>query len=198
MTDALAGEIAALESALDHESSVYFMVESIKDIQETIRAIDTKVGILLAALAVTIPFVRDAIAAVHINGFAFDARHILGSIAIVILVIAAAVAIRALSGIDNAAAHIRTEAKPDNAFYAGGLFALRATDALFSRRSLQSRRSLEDFIGTMPRTFAMVEGHLAHEIMSVAYIRDVKLYRQRWAFRLTGIAGLLGLLSLVV
>ena len=174
------------------------MIESVKDIQETIRAIDTKVGILLAALAITIPFVRDAIAAVHTGGLTFDLKHVLGTCSIVILLLAAAVAIRALSGIDNAALHITAQSQPENVFYAGGLFRLSFIDAFISRRSVQSRRSLEDFLSTMPRAFEMIEVHLAHEIMSVAYIRDVKLYRQRWAFRLTSAASVLGLLALAV
>jgi len=52
--------LAALESSSEDNRSVTFVLEAVKDIQETIRAIDTKVGILLAALAIPIPFVDKA------------------------------------------------------------------------------------------------------------------------------------------
>lgn len=185
------------ESAAD-ERAVTFMLEAVKDIQGTIRAIDTKVGILLAGLAIPIPLVQGAFAAMHEHGATLSIRNVVGWIAFAIYIFAALVAVRALTGIGNAAQHVAGDEQPDDIFYAGGLFALGPVDAVLTRSNVTSRRSRENFISGIPRNTADVLAHLAHEVLSLAYIRDLKIHRQQIAFEFTAIAIVLGALTLVL
>ncbi|MBC5798883.1 MAG: hypothetical protein GIX03_13300 [Candidatus Eremiobacteraeota bacterium] len=190
--------LAALERSAEDNRSVTFVLEAVKDIQETIRAIDTKVGILLAALAIPIPFVDKAFSAIDQHGAALGPRTILGAIGFVTYILAALVAVRALTGIGNAAEHVVGDERPDDIFYAGGLFALGWIDAVLTRGNLRSRRSVESYVAGIPRSAAAVLHHLAHEVLSLAYIRDLKIHRQRIAFELTAAAVVLGALALVL
>ncbi|GAC1455998.1 MAG: hypothetical protein PVSMB8_13670 [Vulcanimicrobiaceae bacterium] len=175
-----------------------FMIEAVKDIQGTIRGIDTKVGILLAGLAIPIPIVQAAFNEMHQHGLTINVRAVLGLGAFAVYVVAALVAVRALTGIGNATEHVVGGEPPDDIFYAGGLFALRPIDALLTRRSISSRRSRENFIAGIPRTTGDVLNHLGHEVLSLAYIRDLKIHRQQIAFELTAVAIVLGAIALAV
>jgi len=190
--------LAALESSSEDNRSVTFVLEAVKDIQETIRAIDTKVGILLAALAIPIPFVDKAFSAIYQHSVPVGPRTIVGAIAFIAYILAALIGVRALTGIGNAAEHVAGDERPDDVFYAGGLFALGWIDAVLTRRNLRSRRSLENYVAGIPRSAAAVLHHLAHEVLSLAYIRDLKIHRQRIAFELTAAAVVLGALALVL
>ena len=113
-------------------------------------------------------------------------------------VTAALVAIRALTGVGNASKHVRAEVPPDDLFYAGGQFRLRWIDALVTRDAPVSARSVEDFAAAVPMTADAVHLHLAFEVLSLAYIRDLKIFRQKIAFELTALTIVLGFLSLVL
>lgn len=189
--------LATIERTGADERSVSFMMEAVKDIQGTIRAIDTKVGILLAGLAIPIPLVQGAFVEMHQHGAVLNVRTAIGWLAFIVYVFAALIAVRALTGIGNAAQHVAGDEQPDDIFYAGGLFPLGIIDAVLTRRNITSRRSRENFIAGIPRHMNDVLAHLAHEVLSLAYIRDLKIHRQQIAFELTAVAIVLGAIALV-
>lgn len=190
--------LESIERTGDDERSVSFMMEAVKDIQGTIRGIDTKVGILLAGLAIPIPLVQGAFVAMHSHGVALTPQSVAGWLAFVVYVFAALVAVRALTGIGNAAQHVAGDEQPDDIFYAGGLFPLGFIDAILTRSNITSRRSRENFIAAIPRNVDDVLAHLAHEVLSLAYIRDLKIHRQQMAFEMTAVAIVLGAIALVL
>lgn len=190
--------LASIEKTGDDERSVSFMMDAVKDIQGTIRAIDTKVGILLAGLAIPIPLAQAAFVEMHQHGVVLGLRTAAGWLAFIVYVLAALIAVRALTGIGNAAQHVSGDEQPDDIFYAGGLFPLGIIDAILTRRNVTSRRSRENFIAGIPRSVDDVLTHLAHEVLSLAYIRDLKIHRQQLAFELTAVAIVVGALALVL
>jgi len=190
--------LASIERTGSDERSVSFMMEAVKDIQGTIRGIDTKVGILLAGLAIPIPLVQEAFVAMHQHGLVLTPQSIAGWTAFVVYVLAALIAVRALTGIGNAAQHVVGDEQPDDIFYAGGLFPLSLIDAILTRSNITARRSRENFIAGIPRNVEDVLAHLAHEVLSLAYIRDLKIHRQQIAFELTAVAIVLGAIALVL
>ncbi|MEO7040297.1 MAG: hypothetical protein ABI186_09740 [Candidatus Elarobacter sp.] len=190
--------LESIERTDADERSVSFMMEAVKDIQGTIRGIDTKVGILLAGLAIPIPLVQGAFVAMHQHGVALTLQSAAGWLAFIVYVLAALIAVRALTGIGNAAQHVSGDETPDDIFYAGGLFPLGFIDAILTRSNITSRRSRENFIAAIPRKVDDVLAHLAHEVLSLAYIRDLKIHRQQMAFELTAVAIVLGAVALVL
>ena len=174
-----------------------FLVEAVKDIQGTIRAIDTKVSILLAALSIPLAAVADKISGWHRGVLPGGVAEIAQFAAFATYVFAIAVSVRTLSGIGDAGRHV-PGARRQTVFYAGGLFTFSWTDSLLNRPAIRARRSLEDYLIEVPRTFADVAVDLTSEIMCLAYIRDLKHHRQRIAYGLTLLAAFLGFLTLVV
>ncbi len=190
--------LTAMERSAAQTRAFTFLIEAVKDIQGTIRAIDTKVGILLAVLVIPLPIVQSAFRDIHARGPALTPASVLGGLAFLAWFTAALVAIRALTGVGNASKHVRAEIPPDDHFYAGGQFRLRWIDALITRDAPLSARSIEDYAAAIPTDAEAVNLHLSFEILSLAYIRDLKIYRHKIAFELTSFTIVLGVLALVL
>ena len=190
--------LAAIDRGAAETRAFAFLIEAVKDIQGTIRAIDTKVGILLAVLAIPLPIVQTALHDVHAHGATLTPANVLGALAFLAWVTAALVAIRALTGVGNASKHVRAEQPPDDLFYAGGQYRLAWIDALVTRDAPLSSRSIEDYAAAVPTAPEAVSLHLSFEVLSLAYIRDLKIFRQQFAFELSAAAIVLGFLSLIV
>jgi hypothetical protein len=181
---------------LDFGQQMYFLLSSIKDIQATIRAIDTKVSILLAALAIPLPQVAIFFAYWHARGFSASAAHVVMAAAVAVYVLAVYVAAKTLVGIGDATPHIRG-VKMQNTFYAGGMFDLDWRDSLSDRPSVTSSKTVDEYIESLPTSREMMKEELATEMMALAYIRDIKLYRQRLAFTAAVLAGAVAIIGLI-
>jgi hypothetical protein len=181
---------------LDFGAQMYFLLSSIKDIQATIRAIDTKVSILLAALAIPLPQVAIFFAYWHARGFSASVAHIVMALAVALYVLAVYVAVRTLVGIGDATPHIRG-VKMMNTFYAGGMFGLDWRDSLRDRPSVQSSKTVDEYIESLPTSQETMKEELVTEMMALAYIRDIKLYRQRLAFTAAVLAGGVAVIGLI-
>ena len=72
--------LAALERGTAETRGFTFLIEAVKDIQGTIRAIDTKVGILLAVLAIPLPIVQSSLNNFHTHGPALTPTNVLGGL----------------------------------------------------------------------------------------------------------------------
>lgn len=179
-------------------TQVSLVTEAVRDAQGTIRATDTKVGILLAVLAIPLPYVISAVSAAERIGLHLTFGTVFGSLAVTLYVVAGFVAIRALVGVGNAAAHVTRSERPPDVFYLGGLYRLGWIDAIFNRRGIVSRRDLDEIAGTVPRDAEKALRVVVNELMTLAYVRDVKLHRQKTAFELAASAFVLGLFALML
>ena len=175
---------------------MHFLLEAIKDVQGTIRAVDTKVSILLAALAIPLPQVAVFFSYWHARGFSPTWGHLLMVLCIALYVTAVYVAVKTLVGIGDATGHIRG-VRMQNTFYAGGMFRLSCRDGLADRLSVQSSKTVDEYIASLPVTRNGMIEELSIEMMALAYIRDLKLYRQRLAFVTTVTAGAVAFIALI-
>lgn len=192
----MANESASAAPLASFRARTRFLFSAIADGQSTIRAVDTKVSILLAALAIPLREVALVLAAWHETGYAWSGRNVIFAFAILAYVIAAVVAVRTLVGIGDATVHVRG-ARLENSFYSGGLFRFSLLDALFNHPRAQSARTVSEFMAALPQTEPAIVEELSMEAMAVAYIRDIKLHRQRIAFGATVAAGALALAGLI-
>jgi len=185
----LEGLIASVDRQTDEGAAMTWGLESIKDIQGTIRAVDAKIGILLAALAFPLKDVAEHYIATHSSGV--SSSSIFLTLAIISYGCGIILSVLTLSGIGGSHYHA-TGTGHFNTFYAAGLFRLNFIDAFFRRKEVRSTLSVEKFVDEIPKTCDRMLLDLASEMMQLAYIRDLKILRQRYAFLFTGIAFLLG------
>jgi hypothetical protein len=187
--------VASIDRQTDEGAVIAWCLEAVKDIQATIRAIDTKMGILLAALVLPLKDVAERFAAMHSAGGNVAAAIVI--FATISYVLAIFVAIATLSGIGTA--HVHVDGTPQlNTFYAGGLFKFNAFDAFFRRKAVRSSLSVAEFAEAVPKTCEQMTLDLSAEIMTLAYIRDLKVLRQRLAFAFTAGAFVLGAVGFVL
>jgi hypothetical protein len=185
----------AIERQTDESSLLAFGYESIKDIQATIRAIDTKMGILLAALAIPLSSVGERLAQMHEGASPVGTVVIVLSASCYFLAIVATIG--TLSGIGTA--HVHVEGTSNfSTFYAGGLYDLKIVDAFLRRKKLRSSMTVDEFQAALPRTIEDTMRELSSEIMTLGYIRDLKILRQRLAFGFSAAAYLLAALGFVL
>jgi hypothetical protein len=181
--------VDSIDRLNDEGAGILWCMETVKDIQGTIRAIDAKMGILLAALAFPIKDVSDQF--IQLHGSRLAPGSLILTAAVISYALAIFVTIATVSGIGASHMHIQG-AKKFNTFYAGGLFKFKLLDSFFRRGEVLSSMSVSEFARIVPTKYAdMIDG-LSEEIISLAYIRDLKILRQRMAFILAAIALLLG------
>jgi len=181
--------VDSIDRLNDEGAGILWCMEAVKDIQGTIRAIDAKMGILLAALAFPIKDVSDQF--IQLHGSRLAPGSLILTAAVISYALSIFVTIATVSGIGASHMHIRGAMK-FNSFYAGGLFKFKLLDSFFRRGEVLSSMSVSEFARIVPTKYAdMIDG-LSEEIISLAYIRDLKILRQRMAFILAAIALLLG------
>lgn len=188
----LRGLISSVDRQTDEGAVMAWGLESIKDIQGTIRAIDAKIGILLAALAFPLKDVAERYISLHSTGI--SAASVVLTLAVISYGFGILLAVLTLSGIGGAHFHA-TGSGHFNTFYASGLFNLHFGDAIFRRGEVRSSMTVQQFAEEIPKTCESMTIDLSAEIMQLAYIRDLKLIRQRYAFLFTGTAFLLGFIG---
>jgi hypothetical protein len=174
-----------------------FILNAILDTQATIRAIDVKIGYLLAALLVpfallgriwahlfnihaTLPF--------HIGDLLFFAFLLTWVFSILCL-------IRALSAIDNPAIHIINYRNYSGIFYSGGLYEFEFFDSFQNRKSIRASDNVVSFLAKVPDSEINIQNELAFEQMKLIYIREIKLYRLKIGIRIAAFWFLIGLFS---
>ncbi|MCI5168216.1 MAG: hypothetical protein D3903_19545 [Candidatus Electrothrix sp. GM3_4] len=174
---------------MDNDLKTY-LYNSINDIQSTIRALDAKIGFVFVILS--LPFSnlgkiyntcsslltscnRDVILyAVFFVTF-FTMSWILAFIS----------TIRTIISIENPSDHIINGEEQLGTFYCGGLFDVGFVDSLLNRKSVKANKDVRSYTECFPSSDEDIIQELVFEQMKLAYIRDIKSIRQKWAYRFT-------------
>lgn len=167
------------------DSSREFVAAAIEDTQGTIRALDVKIGALLAAILVPLSATGRIFS--HLSNFTKQSPQS-GYVLIACLFLGAwfftlFLLVKAIAAIDNPVVHIPNSLKRKGAFYGGGIFPLKVTDAFLNRSSVMARNGLDAFLQNIPATEEDILAELAFEQMKLIYIRDMKMLRLDWAIR---------------
>ncbi len=155
-----------------------FLYYAIQDSQGTIRAVDAKGVAALLVLVVPLSLTEHLV-----KGLRTVASH---SIPLGILLcgfwcVSLLLVLLTLGPTANPAERIRG-AKPKGAFYGGALYSLSAADFTPWSKTT-ANMSYEEWTNALPGSPEAIGAELAFEHMKIAYIRDVKLLRFRWALR---------------
>jgi hypothetical protein len=166
-----------------------FIFEAILDTQETIRAIDVKIGALLAALL--IPFSSLGSIWTYFTIVYSNYPKVIGIVLPVIFglswILSIISLIRALSAIDNPANHIINSAQYKGSFYGGGLYQFGVLDSLINRDIIKASKDVATIVADAPNTPDEIINELAFEQLKLIYIREVKLFRLKMTIKFSSI-----------
>jgi hypothetical protein len=166
-----------------------FLYASIEDVQGTIRAIDTKMAALMVILIIPLSQLGDIVQ--KIRGLLAQTQNsmqpavwVLSAVCIVSWLLSIVVTLLALLGIDSPFAHVRFGGETENpkgAFYAGNVFTFEPKH-VFNPAEIRSSRTLLDHVADLPASHDALVKELAFEQMKLAYVRGLKMIRQKYAF----------------
>jgi len=170
------------------DKQLAYLYSSIGDIQSTVRAVDTKLGLLMVFLALPVTSLG-TIYEVLITLLKIHDSYVWKTSVIVYLIIFFGVwavsfltAFKALTSIHNPAAHIKSLPDACGTYFCGGLFKFSFKDIVLNRKRIKSRDSFQEIFERQPNDFEKLQTELVFEQMKLAYIRDIKIFRQNWAF----------------
>jgi hypothetical protein len=179
-----------------------FLYAAINDTQGTVRALDVKAEVLLAAMTAALS--RAYGVSMIVWGMMTQghmAVRILSAAASVVLLlswIASYVcSFRVLVGSPNPAKAIPDHAPANGAFFAGHLFRFRALDLLRDRPVISSR-SLQDHLALLPVGDEATIAELAFEQLKLAYICGRKIAMFHFAVKMAVVGVGAGLVLLIL
>jgi len=164
-----------------YQLTIDFLYKSIEDAQNTIRAIDIKVGFLFAISIIPMSSLDkiistfNCLSSVQI-GFFWVTIFIWGTSIFILF--------KTIVGISSPATHILGFENQKGIFYMPALFKFSWIDRLYNSK-VQSKMNIEDMTIDIPKDYDEIIKELTFEKMKLSYIRDIKLERSTSCFYLT-------------
>lgn len=155
-----------------------FLHSAIQDTQQNIRALDFKIGALLAGSIVPFPQIREIFKFLVANEFWW--QHAIAAIIFVIWLAIVLILLLALSAIDNPAKHIKDNTNQKGLYFGSELFKFKLLN-IFLRTKNFSKKSVQDYKNEIDDSSLDISQELAYEHLKLIYIRDLKIYRLRHA-----------------
>jgi hypothetical protein len=169
-----------------------FLHSAIQDTQQNIRALDFKIGALLAGSIVPFPQIRDIFKFFLTNDLWW--QHAIAAIIFVIWLAIVLILLSALSAIDNPAKHIKDNTDQKGLYFNGGLFQFKLLN-IFWRTKNFATKSAQDYKNEIEDTSLDISKELAYEHLKLIYIRDLKIFRLRHAIVLIFVLIIVGPIS---
>lgn len=172
------------------EKQINFLINSINDTQGIIKAIDTKIGILIAILS--FPLTNIGKIYFCINSLLHNSQQWEYSFYLFIIVtffcfwfLAFYSAIKGVAAIGNPVENILiNDPSPKGSFYSGDLFTHKIKDIFYNCRSAKSKRSIDDQLAFIPNSDESLIRELIFEQMKLVFIRDKKILRLSASFNI--------------
>ncbi len=167
-----------------------FVIAAVAEAQSTIRALDVKLAALLVSVLAPIPMLAP-IAECFSGVYLLWGSWFVGAIIVLVCfcwglaVLCYALAIGAIS---SPSQHVAISGGVTGALYSPGTYGLSLIDAVINRSDVTSKVDVLTHLTNMPSTRNAIDREMAYEHLKLIYIRDIKLLRLRWGFRLSGVA----------
>lgn len=169
------------------EIRLQLLFSSINDIQGTIRAIDTKIGLLLLIQLFPFSYLGSIIKYLS-NTYPQQGDKIFVVIYFVCIILftgtwalSIIASLNAIISINTPSKHIKVKEEVQGSYFASDLFRFNFLDVYFNRASIMSKCSLTQIVSALPHNAEKLINELTFEQMKLAYIRDIKIIRQKWA-----------------
>ncbi|WP_313483393.1 hypothetical protein [Acinetobacter variabilis] len=169
-----------------------FLHSAIQDTQQTIRAIDFKIGALLAGSIVPFPKIREIFEFLTETGLWW--QEALAWIIFIVWLLIVFILLAALSAIDNPSKHINDGYAHKGYYYGGGTFKFNIVNGFF-RTDIRTERTVQKYADELNDPNFPFLKELSFEHLKLIYIRDLKFYRLKFAVILIAILIILGSLS---
>ena len=169
-------------------NKINFLSISINDTQSIIKALDTKMGFLIALLS--LPFTNLHKIISHLYLFvqcgSTNATIVWSYVIIIIFtllwLLAFYISVRGILAIGNPSNNVNNDLSANGSFYSGYLFRYSLKDGLIHNRSNIATKKLSEQIKLIPEAEENIIIELTYEQMKLAYIRDVKIHRLHSSF----------------
>jgi len=163
-----------------------FLYDAIHDTQDIIRAIDLKLHILTAILL--LPIIEGnqfGMKKIIITAFQNQnwATAVVSSIACLLWLMSFCATISGICAIINPKERYTGLTQVSGIYYTPGLFSFHFFDIFFCCRNT-AHKTMDEIRNELPSSRTELLDELLFEKMKLSYIRDIKAFRQRIAFRL--------------
>lgn len=169
-----------------------FLQSAIQDTQQTIRAMDFKIGALLAGSIVPFPKIREIFEFLTQSNLWW--QEALAWLIFIIWLLIVFILLAALSAIDNPSKHIHDGYTQKGYYYGGGTFSFNIVNGFF-RTDIRTQRTVQQYADELDNANFPFLKELSFEHLKLIYIRDLKLYRLKFAVILIALLIILGSLS---
>lgn len=169
-----------------------FLHSAIQDTQQTIRALDFKIGALLAGSIVPFPKIREIFEFLTETGLWW--QEALAWIIFIVWLLMVFILLAALSAIDNPSKHINDGYAYKSYYYGGGTFKFNIVNGFF-RTDVRTERTVQQYTEELNNPKFPFLKELSFEHLKLIYIRDLKFYRLKFAVILIAVLIILGSLS---
>lgn len=176
------------------KTRIEFLFAAINEAQSTVRALDVKIAALLVCALAPVPMLAPIAGCFFAIYKTWDGL-IVGGLQITFCLTWAGSMILfslALGAISNPALHVRSAKNNSGAFYGPGMYDFNLLDAISPRASKISLVDPSAHLASIPNNEVQIELELAFEHLKVIYIRDVKLIRLKYGYRLASCALVIG------
>lgn len=166
---------------------INFISLSITDTQSTIRAVDTKIGILIVFICIPLTNISKVFSSIDkvLTDHSIWYIYTLFALFSISWIFSIIISIRAISAIDNPSKHIINNSECMGSFYAGYLYSPGILDTVFNRDILKANKDLVSHYNLIPEKADRIANELTFEQMKLIYIREIKFNRLKWSLRLT-------------
>ncbi len=171
-----------------------FLHSAIQDTQQNIRALDFKIGALLAGCIVPFPQIREIFKFLTANELWW--QQIVATVILAIWLLTVIILLSALSAIDNPSKHISDNIQQKGIYFGAGLFKFKTLN-IFWRTNNFAVKSVQDYKDEIEDTTLDITKELAFEHLKLIYIRDLKIFRLRHAIVLIFILIIVGSISFI-
>ena len=171
------------------EEKSEFILAAIEATQDTIRAIDQKIGFLLIFLVLPIADISGMTEAFGLSSDATDLggslvrlHNLLMLVFIATWAVAFMISMRCITAIENPSDYVDKEGGNHlGSFFSAGWYKFKLCNAIFQPHKLLEPPKLSVQIARYPGSYEEMVRELAFEHLKLCFIRDAKLYRQRIA-----------------
>lgn len=161
-----------------------FLSNAVNDTQSTIRSMDMKLSVLLTLLLLPTAklwYIVEYYKLLHLRY-----NNCLGNILIAIIFLtwflAIYIAVIAIGAISNPAQHVKNGGKYSGIYYLGKIYSnFNIIDSIYNRKSIKSSKSVSELKQEIDDPDTDLDEELLFELAKLAYIRDIKIYRFKWA-----------------
>ena len=171
-----------------------FLHSAIQDTQQNIRALDFKIGALLAGCIVPFPQIREIFKFLTANELWW--QQIVATVILAIWLLTVIILLSALSAIDNPTRHISDNIQQRGIYFGAGRFKFKILN-IFCRTNNFAVKSVQDYKDEIEDTTLDITKELAFEHLKLIYIRDLKIFRLRHAIVLIFILIIVGSISFI-